>query len=1218
MLSELILDKLIALNRSNLLSESLKLSRTTSAMKHPNTYLLALLFFAPLSVFADTDRAAEPKTKAEIYGQGVRETPKLSPEEEQSGFHLPDGFEIQLVAAEPEINKPLNMAFDIRGRLWITSTLEYPYAAKEGAVPRDSIKILEDTNGDGRADKVTTFADKLNIPMGLLPVRDGVICFNIPSIYYLRDTDGDDKCDERIKLLGPFDTTRDTHGMINALRRGDDGLIYACHGFNNQSKVVAKDGSQVQLMSGNTFRFRDDGSHIHQFTQGQVNPFGMTRDEWGNWYTADCHSKPITALLHGGSYPSFGRPHDGLGFAPSMMDHLHGSTAICGLEYVQTDSFPAAFQRRFLSGNVMTSRINCNALIRSGATVTAQELPDFLTSDDPWFRPVDLQFGPDGALYVADFYNKIIGHYEVPLPHPERDRESGRIWRIVWRGDKSSDDSLTSYQSLATSPLFGLAHWQELESNDETRRRLAIERARQAGDEFTEQRISELQQKIQETRPTEQLRLSCASILWQLGKLQEKDAVQFLFESPRLVAFGLRALADKSELSQETVLAVNKIAIDAQADPQVRLAAVECLGAVGRAANVRELLSIASNETKDATLRQAARIAVRNLLKDEKNLAIVTDTWQFKPSGPTRTSITMTEKLAPELASILPALESSLAAEALLRYVESQASSNTELIQTALIKSAQFPSAVMTDSQLRLIDQVNGDNLPGKAKMVESLCAALDGKGIEYSPSLRDNSSRLMQQLVEHIQHELKTSHQIEWRDAKGSSWASEPRKLRGGSSAGVVSSITRGESYVGTLQSDEFQCPEKLSFWLCGHNGDPSKPDKQLNKVNLVEIGTNKVLQTAYPPRNDTAVEIVWDLTASKDQRVRLEVIDGDSGSAFAWLAVGRFSLAGLNGSSIGDNFGALLQLARRRVATNTAAQLQPLLTETRLNAASRAKLVGVVAEISARPLIQALVEQAQELGRADLVSANLLADDLKTQTTAQEELTKQISLTCTSKQQASFSKRLMSSAPGCDALVQLLDQGKLNLAALRGAEPVFPKGCPETIRARLISDIEKASQIADGKDQEIQARLARLNFTDASIETGRILFEKRCATCHQLAGKGVLIGPQLDGAGRRSYERLCEDVLDPNRNVDTAFRMSSLLLENDQVVTGLVKEQADGTLQLTGQDGKTTTIAPATVGQRRDSTKSLMPDNFGEVLSDDELAALLHYLVATSNSAN
>src|SRR5437867_13002189 len=118
-----------------------------------------------------------------------------------------------------------------------------------------------------------------------------------------------------------------------------------------------------------------------------------------------------------------------------MMDHLHGSTAICGLVKYSGENFPEEYRGDFYSGNVMTSRINRNKPEYHGSTIKAIEQPDFLTTGDPWFRPVDIHIGPDGAMYIADFYNRIIGHYEVPLPHPGRDRPSGRIWRVVHTGD---------------------------------------------------------------------------------------------------------------------------------------------------------------------------------------------------------------------------------------------------------------------------------------------------------------------------------------------------------------------------------------------------------------------------------------------------------------------------------------------------------------------------------------------------------------------------------------------------------------------------------------------------------------------------------------------------------------------------------------------------------------------------------------------------------------
>jgi glucose/arabinose dehydrogenase len=222
--------------------------------------------------------------------------------------------------------------------------------------------------------------------------------------------------------------------MNSSFRRGFDGWLYATHGFNNNSTVRGKDGSEIKMNSGNTYRVRLDGSRVEQHTFGQVNPFGLCFDPLGNLYSADCHSSPVYELLRGGYYPSFGKPHDGLGFAPTLMEHAHGSTAICGVMHYSDSLWPEEYRDNIFIGNVMSSRVNRDRLVEHGSTKVAKELPDFITTDDPWFRPVDLQLGPDGALYVADFYNRIIGHYEVPLEHPGRDRTSGRIWRITYNG----------------------------------------------------------------------------------------------------------------------------------------------------------------------------------------------------------------------------------------------------------------------------------------------------------------------------------------------------------------------------------------------------------------------------------------------------------------------------------------------------------------------------------------------------------------------------------------------------------------------------------------------------------------------------------------------------------------------------------------------------------------------------------------------------------------
>ncbi len=261
------------------------------------------------------------------------------------------------------------------------------------------------------------------------------MAWSIPNIFRLVDTDGDGVADERSPLFGPFGIV-DTHGNQNAFTRWVDGWVYANHGFNNQSqpKAHGEGAVVIEMHSGNTYRFRPDGSAIEQYSWGQVNPFGLSFDPLGNLYSADCHSRAVTMLLREGYYQSFGKPHDGLGYAPDTTDKDHGGTGIAGVVYSAGNRFPAEFSGVLFVGNVITNRVHCDRLKWTGSSPTVETIEDFVACDDPWFRPVDLQLGPDGALYIADFYNRIIGHYEVPLTHPGRDRERGRIWRVVYKG----------------------------------------------------------------------------------------------------------------------------------------------------------------------------------------------------------------------------------------------------------------------------------------------------------------------------------------------------------------------------------------------------------------------------------------------------------------------------------------------------------------------------------------------------------------------------------------------------------------------------------------------------------------------------------------------------------------------------------------------------------------------------------------------------------------
>lgn len=1090
--------------------------------------------------------AMEPETKPEIYGQGVRETEWLSPEEELAGFHLPPGFEARLFASEPQIAKPLNLAFDSSGRLWMTQSVEYPYPAKAGSTPRDAVMVLEDVDGDGSADTVTTFADELNIPIGILPYGDGCICFSIPNLLYLRDTDGDGRCDRREVILGPFDTTRDTHGMINALRDGGDGWIYACHGFNNQSQVAGRDGHTVTMHSGNTFRFRIDGSRVEHVTFGQVNPFGMTEDDWGYRYSADCHSKPITQLIFGACYPSFGRPHDGLGFLPPMVDHLHGSTAICGIQYFSEDSPVVPLRGQMISGNVMTSRLNRNRVVYEGATAKGIELTDFMTSDDPWFRPVDLRIGPNGHLYVADFYNKIIGHYEVPLDHPERDRESGRIWQIRYRDP-----------TLETDPG-------QLSTQDSSQQRLS-----------DHDKIQDLRRRMIESQ------LNVQSIEERLTDSSDRVRVAAMRLAKEAVG---RTLPDSERLKD----AARRGLQDGQ--PHFVQASAELLGRHGSTDDVQLLLQHLSKVAKkDRVLRQTFRIAIRNLLG---NAPAEAEIWS--------------EPANDELASILLGLKRPEVAPVLLDYLSSHpdTADRDALLAHAAVHSP--PDSI--NPCVAVARKITGKDWARQQHVIEVLLDSPNVHRNAVADSLRRWGIDLVDQKLQAVRDADRV---IGWSTDDGAAWPTETRTLRSGEQAVLVSSLGRGEAYTGHRLSDPFPAPETISFWLAGHNGFPDQPDHGKNSVRLLRASGGEVLEEATPPRNDTARLVQWNTESLGGESVRIECVDGDNAGAYAWLAIGGFDPQWLNASDQARTLAEALALIRRLGLTQKESELIELLREGPLALSLRQQVAETIAFLRGRRVAELLLRFYQtSAAPVELVEMAIdasLSDDPE----ALLEPTKLLCQRLSHGQQIQFATEWAKSGADSDALLRIIQSGWLSPSVLANADAA------QAIAPRLTAEQQElvrsltADLNVDAEQTELLRKLqATITGDGADLVRGEALFAKHCATCHQLRGKGLVVGPQLDGAASRSVQRLLEDIITPDRNVDHAFRTTSFLMDDGRVVSGLVTSESDTEVVVVEPTGKPITLDPNMVEQRREAGRSLMPGNMGEVLSVEQLRDLIYFV--------
>lgn len=1031
---------------------------------NPTLPILALVFVATLGIRAEASPPVAP-------------TEALTPEEQRAAFKLPPGFEIQLVASEPEIQKPMNLAFDTRGRLWVTHSVEYPFAAAPGATPRDGLTVLEGFGSDGRATQATLFADGLNIPIGVLPLPVGnpdgrgqeVIVWSIPNIWKLTDTDGDGKADRREVLYGPFDFA-DTHGNQNAFRLAADGWVYACHGFRNASKIKLRGAGDVvlEMTSGNSYRFRPDGSAIEQISWGQVNPFGMCFDRLGNQFTADCHSKPITMILRGGHYESFGKPHDGLGFAPLATGDGHGSTGIAGMAAYEAGQFPAEYRGSMFVGNVMTNIIHRDIPEWRSSSPWVEKPTDFVTCDDWWFRPVDLQLGPDGGLYVADFYNCIIGHYEVDLKHPRRDRHRGRIWRIVWKGldGKGTIGSPADFTRLGNDRLVSL-----LGDGNATVRRLAfdtlIARAALAGgdrDGMAAVFEGVIAPPVSDAAHADDRRALAVRGLARLGRLADNSLARATDDPAPVVRVNLmKTLASMPGWDAARGDLVRAKLADN--DPFVRRAAAEALAEHPERASIQPLVRAwIAAPSDDVQLIQALRIAVRNQLRTTPPDALA--------------GLALTDAEWLKLIEIAVAVPDDALAWFAFDYVRGR-DAQPDLMSRCLSSVAQHCGDARVDEAARFAREKNSGSITAEASVFQSLFDGLSRRGEKLSAD--DELGR----------------------------WG-----------ASLALSILN----------------------LVGDSGGGRLPNASVVSLAL------KVAE--------------------------------------------QLRLASLTVQTLGVLGNAKLPDDVRTTAAATAAAL-----DSHKATAGMGTIVSSGAEPV--PLRQAVARQLGAIGTPE--SRETLAAAIVTAPAALQQ---------------PLALALASTHEGGELLLGRVAAGKASARLLQD-KPVVDrlKSSGAVDVDERIAELTRSLPSADAAIRQVIARVAADHArATPSIDAGRSIFMKSCANCHRIADVGGKVGPQLDGVGQRGAERLLEDILDPNRNVDEAFRTTIVTTTNGRVISGLKLREDGGDLILADSTGKELRIAAADIDEVAVSHLSPMASNMLDQIGEQNLPALLAYLMQPS----
>lgn len=380
----------------------------------------------------------------------------LPAEETVKRFKLAEGWEASVCAAEPDVINPIAFTIDEKGRIWVVECFEYPSKTPKGKKPRDRIKILEDTDGDGKVDKVTVWAEGKDLPIGWdlasgIEVGHGGVFFGAPPyLFFLSDPGNTGKCTKQEILLKGFGS-EDTHEMLNTFQWGPDGKLYGLHGIFTNTLV---DGVK---MNAAVWRYDVGSKKFEIFAEGTSNPWGMDFDRNGQCFLACCVIPHLFHMVPGGTYKrqagSSFNPH-AYGLLPEICDHTHhklSGWAHAGLVVLEGEHIPTEFKGSLVMGSIHGCSLKRNTLKTNGSTFIGSSAPDFLVSGDKNVRPINLRWQQDGSLLFIDWHDQNPCHQALP---DSWDQKHGRIYRLQPKGMKPRmPEDLTKKSNADLIPL---------------------------------------------------------------------------------------------------------------------------------------------------------------------------------------------------------------------------------------------------------------------------------------------------------------------------------------------------------------------------------------------------------------------------------------------------------------------------------------------------------------------------------------------------------------------------------------------------------------------------------------------------------------------------------------------------------------------------------------------------------------------------------------------
>ncbi len=1109
-------------------------------------------------------------------------------------LRVPDGFEARLFASDPDIVKPVALAWDARGRLWISETIDYPNEMQPEGLGRDRLKICEDTDGDGRADRFTIFADKLSIPTSLVFANGGVIVAQAPHMLFLRDSDGDDRADERRVLFSGWGTG-DTHAGPSNLRWGFDNRIWGIVGYSGFNGTVG--GKKHQFAMG-FYRFKPDGSELEFIRSTNNNSWGTGFSEDGQLFGSTANGNPSEYM------PIANRYYEGVrGWSASRLNGIsdnpefhpvtdkvrqvdaHGRfTAAAGHALYTARLFPKEYWNRTAFVCEPTGHLVATFEITAdGAAFRSKPVWNLAASDDEWTAPIAAEVGPDGAVWMLDWYNYIVQHNPTPAGFKNgrgnayeiglRDKRHGRIYRILPKGaatpaplrlDRASDADLVA--ALGNDNLFWRLHAQ----------RLLVERGAKAAVPALEARVRD--------RSVDALGLAPGALhaLWTLHGLGALDP-----------ALGTGALGHPSAAVRRAAamtLPQGEALLPMLTDPdaQVRLAALLALS--------------------ESSASPEAGAAVFAALRKPENAG---DKWI--PDA-------ITAAGARHDAGFLRAALAGFKAEG----PAAAAPSSANKIRNASFEDPPGPwrkAVYAGKAELDIAPEGRHGTKSARIRS-ESGADASWSFNAEVRPGVR-----------------YRLSAWIRTKDLAAGSGRGALLNIHELQNPPVATAAVSGTSDWRRVETTfSAEGVEKITVNCLFGGWGQSRGEACFDEVSLVELSgaglagrAGAVVSTVtrhYARRGpaDSVADVLVSLRAA-DPALAAFVLDG---LAEGWpdgvraeISADRVpELAALMESLPVERRERLLTLANRwgrrdlfaGALKSTADALTARLADAKATAEERVaaarslirlddteETLGRVLSPAAPPAPPALV-----LGLIDA------AVESRCPSAGAAFLSRWEQFTPAAKGRTLAA--LLRQPAWTASLLEALEMATLPKSELGAAQWQQLKVHPDAAVAARAAKLAASGAGAVSADREaLYQKLLPLTERQGDVARGRELFTTLCAKCHRLGDAVGRVGPELNGIGARARKDILLEIVDPNRSVEMNFRMWQVKTLDGQVLAGRLDTETQTTVELLDVEGKAHVVPRASIELMKASALSIMPVGLVDQLPEADLAALLEYLASS-----